>query len=383
MESIKRKIWLAFKNGWKIFLLSLAAQFIVAALLHFGAKSPQALDFLMLPNMKHEAQVLISPLARPDVFEEIKGKLEGKPNHFQLRKQNSLVPSALQPNPVLAGAEYDQARVYLVVDLDTGEVLAEKNGSQKVPMASLTKIMTAIVALDLASPEENFVVSEGAASVQPTSIGVVPGQKMALEELLNALLLTSANDSAQVIKEGIDQKYSQGSFIKAMNAKAQILGLNNTHFENPQGYDGKNHFSSAEDLAVLSQYALKNYPEISEIVKKDYQYLPQDSNHKQFDLYNWNGLLRVYPGVYGVKIGNTSGAGHTMVVVSERENTSHLGGGMSKKVMVVLLGAPGVLERDLWASGLLDLGFDSFGLDRVNVTPDQLQIKYATWKYWG
>lgn len=372
MESIKGKIWLTFKNGWKIFLLSLAAQFIVASLLHFGATPPKTLDFF-----------LVSPLAKPDIFEEVKAKLEGKPNNFQLKRESSLIPNVLQPGSVLAGADYDQTVAYLVVDLNTGEVLAEKNGPQKVPMASLTKIMTAVAALDLASPEENFTVTENAAMVEPTSIGVVPGQKMALGELLNALLLTSANDSAAVIKEGIDAKYTQGSFIKAMNAKAAILGLKNTHFENPQGYDGEDHFSSAEDLATLSQYALTNYPEISEIVKKDYEYLPENNNHKQFDLYNWNGLLGVYPGVYGVKIGNTSDAGHTTVVVSERKQNSHPKGVISKKVLVVLLGAPGVLERDLWASQLLDLGFFKLGLDPVGVTEGELQSKYATWKYWG
>lgn len=374
MESIKRKVWLAFKNGWKIFLLSLVAQFIMASLLYFGAKVPQSLDFLLLPNIKKEAQVLVSPLAGPDVFAEIKAKLEGKPNTFELKGKSSLVPSVLQAHPAYAGAEYDQAEAYIAVDLNTGEVLAQKKSSEKIPMASITKVMTAIVALDLAFPEEKFSVSEDAAKVYPTTIGVVPGQQMSLDELLNALLLTSANDSAQVIKEGVNQKYKQDIFVRAMNEKAKILGLKNTHFENPQGYDGKGHFSSAEDLVILSNYALENYPEISEIVKKDYEYLPENSNHKQFDLYNWNGLLGVYPGIYGVKIGNTEDAGHTTSVVSERDG---------KKVLVVLLGVPGVLERDLWASQLLDLGFSKLGLDPVGITEDQLQAKYATWKYWG
>jgi len=109
--------------------------------------------------------------------------------------------------------------------------------------------------------------------------------------------------------------------------------------------------------------------------KKDYELLPENKNHKQFDLYNWNGLINVYPNTQGLKIGNTNDAGNTTVVLSEREG---------KKVLVVLLGAPGVVERDLWASQLLDYGFEkSKGLARVNLTDQDLLNKYATWQYWN
>ncbi|MCL5784297.1 MAG: hypothetical protein M1142_03015, partial [Patescibacteria group bacterium] len=214
-----------------------------------------------------------------------------------------------------------------------------------------------------------------AASIEPTKLGLIPGQKLTLEELLNGSLLTSANDAVQVIKEGVDEEYKANVFIEAMNLKAKDLGLKNSRFENPQGFDGQSHYSTAEDLAVLTAYALKNYPLISDVVKKDYQFYPTNQNHKQIDMYNWNGLVDVYPGVFGVKIGNTDKAGYTTIVGAQREG---------KRVVAVVLGAPGVLERDLWASQILDLSFQKLGnLEPVNVTENQLKDKYSTWKYWN
>ncbi|OGE22605.1 hypothetical protein A2688_04625 [Candidatus Daviesbacteria bacterium RIFCSPHIGHO2_01_FULL_38_8] len=330
-----------------------------------------ALVFVMvlIPKLKpNNVKVSTESPVKVDRFDQIIPKLQQKINNFQLKKQSSLISTAH------AGASFDNAKAYALIDYDTGEVLASSNFSDRLPIASITKTMTAIVAIDLAEPNEQFIVSEYASKIPPTKIGVAPGQKMSLEELLHALLLTSANDSAQVIKEGIDKKYDGDYFIRAMNAKAQFLGLQNTSFDNPQGFDGEKNFSSAEDLSVLSRYALENYPLIAEIVKKDYHFIPANSDHKQFDLYNWNGLLGTYPGATGLKIGNTEKAGVTTAVVAEREG---------KKLIAVLLGAPGVLERDLWTAELLDFGFQKgANLQPVVLTELQLKEKYSTWKYW-
>ncbi|MCL5970802.1 MAG: serine hydrolase [Patescibacteria group bacterium] len=301
----------------------------------------------------------------------IKNKLQnnGK-NDYKLFKETPVVGNSF------ASADYRNTVSYIVVDLDTGKVITEKNSGTKLPIASLAKIMTAVVALDLAKPSDVFSVSDFAANQTPTKIGVKTGEKLSLEELLHAALMTSANDATQVIKEGIDNKYGGNVFIDAMNEKAKFLGLKNTHFSNAEGYDNNSNYSSAEDLAVLSHFALTNYPLIAEITKKDYQFLPVSNNHSNFfDLYNWNGLLNVYPGVYGLKIGNTDNAKYTTVVVSERSG---------KKILAVVLGAKGVVERDLIAANLLDLGFENtLGLPAVNVTRDQLMAKYATWKYFN
>lgn len=330
---------------------------------------------VVLQNMHFRFPVLFSgfnatstpEVEKIDIFETITPKLESKKNDYKLQKENSLIPSAV------AAGDYDEASAYVVVDYDTGEILASKNSDTKLAVASLTKIMTAVVALDLASPDEHFVVTKDAADMIPTKIGVVEGQSLSLEELLNASLITSANDATEVIKEGINHKYSEDVFVRSMNEKAQFLGLKSTRFTNPQGLDNDDPFSTAEDLAVLSHYGLSNYPLINDIVKKDYEFLEPDAFHKQFDLYNWNGLIGVYPGVYGIKIGNTGQAGVTTIVASEREG---------KRVLAVLLGAPSALKRDLWASQLLDVGFGNYDIQPISVTETQLKEKYATWKYW-
>ncbi|MCR4305927.1 MAG: hypothetical protein NUV73_02485, partial [Candidatus Daviesbacteria bacterium] len=214
---------------------------------------------------------------------------------------------------------------------------------------------------------------EKAASIPPTKMGLIAGHIWGRDELLNALMLTSANDVAELLKEGVDKKYGPGVFLKAMNEKAEFLKLKNTHFDNPQGFDGRSHYSSVEDLLVLANYGLTNYPILKEMVAKDYQFYEATSTHKQADLYNWNGLLGVYPGISGIKIGNTERGGFCTIVISEREG---------KKLVVAVLGAPGVLQRDLWAAGLLDSGFSKLaGLKPIEITEDQLKQKYASWKY--
>lgn len=366
-----------FKRQWKVFALSLVAQLLITVLLNLGLHSPAALRFMSLPDMGRNITQLTSPGAvKTGILDSIRLKLQQKPNTFQLQKDSSLIPAALDgvASSAYAASDYDQAQSYVVVDMDSGKVLASKNSDQPVPIASLTKVMSAVVALDLASPNELFTVSAHAAAMEPTKIGVVAGQRMTLSDLLNASLLTSANDAMQATADGINNKYGGDVFVAAMNEKAAFLGLKEAHFTNPEGLDAGNPHSSAEDFAVLSAYALQNYPQIGGIVGKDYQFIAADSNHKQFDLYNWNGLIGVYPGTYGVKIGNTDSAGYTTAVAAQRDG---------HKVLVVLLGAPGVLQRDLWAGELLDVGFSKLGLDPVNITQADLQAKYSTWKYWN
>lgn len=308
-------------------------------------------------------------ITTPAVSTQIEERITKVENNFKLENPISLV------GKVRAGGEYEQARAYAVLDFESGRIIDEKNLQERLPIASLTKLMTAVVALDLADPNELFVISENAQSTQPTKIGVVAGQKMTLEELLSATLLTSANDAAEAIRDGVNQKYGAEVFIQAMNKKAEFLGFTNTSFANSTGFDHPNNYSTVADLAILTHYALTNYSFIANTVEKPYAFLPADRNHKQFDLYNWNGLLGVYPGALGVKIGNTGEAKTTTIALSAREG---------KKILVVLLGAPGVLERDLWAAQLLDQGYMATNnLEPVGVTREQLKQKYNSWEFWN
>lgn len=287
-------------------------------------------------------------------------------------KENSYGLTDLVNNSIPFSESFTDAPSYIVADYDTGEIYAQKNAFVSRPIASITKVMTGVVALDLAHPVETFEATERASREIPTRIGVTPGEQLTLDELLHAIILFSGNDAARVIQEGVDKKYGREVFISSMNRKAELLGMTNSHFDNPMGFDSRENYSSASDIAILTRYALTEYPEISDIARKDYEFIGENHEHKSFRLFNWNGLIGVYPNVYGMKIGNTEAAGKTTVVVSERDR---------KKIIAVILGAPSIIERDLWAADLLDYGFEkSVGLPRIAVTVDQLKEKYATWQ---
>jgi len=338
------------KLPWKPFLISFVAVFLMVA----------------IPKLTPQSDPLVSP--QSDTVRAIFQKLRLVSNNYQLKQPNSLITTTQAAGP------YTEAAAYAAINYETGEIIESKNLDQSLPIASLTKIMTVVVALDLASPNQRFTVSDHAASIIPTKIGVVPGQKLTLQELVNAALLTSANDAVEVIKEGIDQEYGAGTFVEGMNEKAKFLNLSHSSFTNPQGFDNRNHYSSIHDLAILTHYAMTNYPLIAETAQKSYQFLPADDYHKQYDLYNWNGLIGTYPETIGLKIGNTGRAKMTTAVVSNRNQ---------QKVMVIVLGAPGVLERDLWASQLLDSAYSQIAnLPPINLTEAELRAKYATWQYW-
>lgn len=334
----------------KVFIVSFAATFLM----------------VLIPHIKNASIQLVNPYVKPQVMDIIKPKLERWGSEIKLKKDTQIIPQ------VLASADYDQALAYAVVDFDSGAVLVEKNFSKELPIASLAKLMTAIVSLDLANKEDIFEVSDYSASQIPTKVMLKTGERYSLEELLYSLLISSANDSAQVIQEGINKKYGNDIFIKAMNEKAKILDLKNSHFTNPQGFDDAENFSTVEDLSVLSHLALTKYPLIAQIVGMQINDRTGGGKDMRFYLQNWNGLLGLYPGVNGVKIGNTGKAKYTTIVSSTRDN---------KTILAVLLGAPTVLARDLWTSKLLDLGFEKKGVDAVNLTEEQLQEKYSKWIY--
>lgn len=322
---------------------------------------------VLIPHFRTQNHSFLNPYVKPTILDTIIQKLEVTNYSYKLQKPAYFIPE------VKASQEFEQAASYAVVNFDSGQILAEKKLSQKYPIASLTKIMTSVVALDLASPDEKFEVSEKAASEVPTKVMLKPGEKYTLRQLLSYMLMSSANDAAQVVKEGIDKKYGEEIFIKAMNIKAKELGLKNSRFTNPQGFDNPDHYSTVEDLAYLSHYVLSKYPLIAQIASMEVSDQTQSGADMRFYLQNWNGLLGVYPGINGLKIGNTNKAGYTTIVTSKREG---------KTILVVLLGAPGVLQRDLWASQLLDLGFGkAANLAAVNLTEDDLKEKYAGWKY--
>lgn len=202
------------------------------------------------------------------------------------------------------------ARSALVYDLTSKKVLFSKNPARKLPMASLTKIMTAIVAIESKRPSDKYLVfSENL--VGENSMGLSIGETLTLKELLYGLMLTSGNDAAETLASNFSQ--GREDFIIAMNNKARSLGLKNTNFTNPTGLEGNgSQYTTASDLLVITNYALQS-PLFRKVVGTlDYN-IPATDNHKAFYLENETNLISSYPGVFGVKDGYTPESGLCLV----------------------------------------------------------------------
>ncbi len=239
----------------------------------------------------------------------------------------------------------------LFVDTDSGEVLYAKNPTQELSIASLTKIMTTAIALENRSLEDIFFVSERASEMEPDKMYLKSGEKLTLRQLLDGMFLVSANDAAEVIAENTTGRREE--FINLMNSKARQLGMNNTFFLNPSGLEEDNarQYSTAIDVAVMSRYLIKNFPEVVNISSQPHVYIAPTSYHQDYDMYSGINLLTTYPGVLGLKTGFTPEAGLTLVTLARRGN---------REVIGVLLGA--VNRRDD-AKLLLDYSFKKLGLE--------------------
>lgn len=197
------------------------------------------------------------------------------------------------------------AKSALVYDLSTGKILFEKNPAEKLPMASLAKIMTAIVALENYREDDKLKVRKEDL-VGENSMGLSSGEVLTVEELLYGLILPSGNDAA----EALASNYPGGrlAFVKAMNNKAKSLGLSGTNFTNPTGLEGDgDQYSTAFDLLVVTKYAMQ-FPLFRKVASTVNYQIPATSTHKEFYLENETNLLTSYPGVKGIKTGYTEEA---------------------------------------------------------------------------
>ncbi len=230
---------------------------------------------------------------------------------------------ALEPGPVALGTPAPEisAEAAIVVDDASMEVLYEKAGHERRPPASVTKIATAIVAVEhrpLDTPMTSRVhYWDLATEADSTTMGLEPGDTLALRDLLYGLMLVSGNDAALTIAEHVAG--SEEAFVREMNALAGRLGLTDTHFTNAAGLYDDEHYSSAWDLVLLSRYLMR-FPDLREIVGTEQAIVTGDRGETEveFDLYNHNPLLNYTPGVDGVKTGFTEEAGRTFSVTAER-----------------------------------------------------------------
>ncbi len=223
-----------------------------------------------------------------------------------------------------------------------GEVVWERNPDRALPPASLTKIMTALLVIKRANLDDIAIVRGDAARETGTRLGLRTGERMYVGFLLAATLLGSANDACHVLADHISG--SEAEFTNLMNREARALGMRNTRFTNACGHDQPGHYSSARDLALLTEAGLAE-PVFSELAATVFLNISTVGGGRVFRLENKNALIGRYPGARGVKTGFTAGAGKCVIALAERN-------GM--RVLLVVLNAP-----DCWwgAVEMLDAAF--------------------------
>jgi len=202
------------------------------------------------------------------------------------------------------------AHSILLKELRSGRVLYEHESEKRLSPASLTKIMSALVILEKGNLADQATVSKNAARAPKTHLRLKAGEVFRLEDLLKAMLIVSANDACLAAVEHVGGDEAQ--FVMLMNAKAAALGLTDTHFSNGCGFDGPDHYSTAEDLAKLSEVALQNAV-FRELVREEREIITPITGHRAYVLHNTNRLLGRIPGVEGIKTGFTSKAGRCLI----------------------------------------------------------------------
>ncbi len=238
------------------------------------------------------------------------------------------------------------SRSCVVLDRISKKTLYGKNENSKVKMASTTKIMTATIVLENSSLDKIVEVSKKAGGTGGSRLGLKAGDKISIRDLLYGLLLCSGNDAAIALAESISGSVDE--FSKLMNKKAEDLGLYNTHFESPHGLDSDNHYTTAYELAVLSDYALKNSTFKNIVGTKNYTVT---INGHPKALSNTNELLGNLNGVYGIKTGFTNGANRCLVTACKRGNMD---------IICVVLGADTKNFRTKDSIKLIEYSFKNY-----------------------
>ena len=246
--------------------------------------------------------------------------------------------------PAHAGAPPVSARAYLVVNPATGEVLAQRRAWARVPIASITKLMTVLVTLDHAKWNDVVRVRESAAEVGESTINLHAGERITVGDLVKGALIQSANDAADALADYVG-KGDEAAFIRMMNVKASELGLARTHFARPDGLDARAHYSTALDVTRLAETAMHD-PRIRAVVRERTASIAGGRK-----LHTWNDLLGVFNGLYGVKTGHTSAAGWCEVAAVRRNGVV---------LYTTVLGSPTRSQRNTDLAALLRWGVSRY-----------------------
>lgn len=233
------------------------------------------------------------------------------------------------------------AKAAVLINADNMKIIYERNSDELLPMASTTKIMTALIVIEKFNASTEITVGDEVLE-EGTNMGLKPGDILTAESLLYGLILASGNDAANALAVAVGK--SIDGFVGMMNSKAESMGLNSTHFDTPSGLDGENHYTTAYELAVITAEALKQplFRQICSTLSKTVTV-----SDREIALNNHNRLLKEYNGAYGVKTGYTSSAGRCLVSAAERENV---------RLIAVTLN-----DKNDWKDhkALLDYGFDT------------------------
>jgi D-alanyl-D-alanine carboxypeptidase (penicillin-binding protein 5/6) len=240
-------------------------------------------------------------------------------------------------------APESRARAVLVATGE-GEVLYQRAADRRLPMASITKLMTALLALERAKPNAVVTIRGAAPSIGESTFNLRIGERLRVRDLLNAALVQSANDAAYALAAYVGHG-KVAAFVHLMNERARELGLTETHYVRPDGLDAHGHYSSARDVLTLAREDMKNAL-FRHIVRR------RGGLVADRQLYAWNDLLKTYPGAIGVKTGHTDRARWCEVAAAERDGIT---------MYAVILGSPSRARRNRDLAALLDWGFAHYG----------------------
>jgi D-alanyl-D-alanine carboxypeptidase (penicillin-binding protein 5/6) len=248
--------------------------------------------------------------------------------------------------PAAAATPEVDARAYVVLNPQTGEVLLARHANDRLPIASITKLMTVLVTLDRTKPSEIVTIDPDAAGVTGSTIRLRAGERLPVRDLLAAALIQSANDSAVALAEHVGGG-DGGPFVALMNRRARELGLDDTSFAGPDGLDSSGNYSSAWDVTRLAVEAMRK-PVVRQLVRQESATISGGRS-----LHTWNDLLGEFPGVFGVKTGHTSAAGWNEVVAVR-------GNGVT--IYATILGSPTRSTRNADLEDLLAWGLSRYAL---------------------
>lgn len=265
---------------------------------------------------------------------------------------NSSIPSQATLSQAATVSLADNARAAVLMNMDTRTIMFEKNSHERLPPASVTKIMTMLLVMEEIDKgklkfNEKVATSKYAASMGGSQIFLAPGEEMTVEEMLKGIAMASGNDASVAMAEKIAG--SESAFVQKMNDRAQELGMKNTHFVNSSGLPAENHYTSAYDIALMSQQLL-NHPIITKFTGAYEDFLRQNTRNK-FWLVNTNKLVRFYQGADGLKTGFTSEAKYCLSATAKRNDM---------RVIAVVLGEPNTKIRNAEVTQMFDYAFAQY-----------------------